>query len=146
MVSPESNDEGPKTINDKEDTLFTVGEVPALVDCEEVQAVCTNVHRHYFNLWQSERIVFDFEVIDPEVHAKTKLQMFCRWDRKWKSPPKNSRIFRTAWIALGGLRPRQRIHKGLFVGKVFRCRLRLASPKDGPAYSVVDMILVKLTG
>jgi hypothetical protein len=128
------------------DVLFTAGAAPSLLACHEVQAICRQVRKYYFAAWQSERFIFEFVVIEPEVYAKTKLEMFCRWNRRWKTPPASSKIYRVAWVASGGLRHRQQVSENLFKGKVFRCRLRVVSPADGPKYTVIDMILEKLTG
>lgn len=71
--------------------------------------------------------------------------MFVRNDPRWKSPPVSSKLFKVCAVAVGGLPRRRRITKGMFVGKLFRCRIKTAG-EGAAAYSIVETITERLTG
>ena len=135
----------PKGPEQSEDELICqTGDCPPLLPCSEVQAVCTDVQLVRFGPFQ-QKLVFDFEVLDPAEFAGLKVSMYVRKDPKWKHPPVSSKLFRVSAVAVGGLPRRRRITKQMFVGKLFRCRLKTAG--EGAAmYSIVDTITERLTG
>jgi len=128
-----------------DDTLCTIEEVPALVPCKEVEAVCRDVEKVYYSPYQQEKWVFKFSVVVPEQYAGNVVPMFVRVVKSWKTPPKASKLFKIACVASGGLRKGQLVTKSMFLNKMFRCQLR-QSGKGPAAYTVVEKILEKLTG
>src|SRR5262245_51251829 len=126
-----------------DETLFTVEEVPTLLPCKEVDAVCRSIKKVHYSPYQQEKWVFAFCVITPEQHAGTVLEMFVRLDRRWKAPPVSSKLFKAACVATRLLKG-ERITQSMFLNKVFRCQLR-KSGKGPAAYTVVDKLMEKLT-
>ena len=73
----------------------------------------------------------------------TKLQMFARY-AGWKTLPVRSKLWKLATVATGGqLKRKQKVTKSLFIGKMFRCKVR---PDENGHYTVVDTLIKKLTG
>ena len=126
------------------DILCEFGDCPALLPCAEVEAVCTEVKRVLFRGF-GERMVFTFGVAIPQEFAGTKLQMYVRAPRSWKRPPVSSKLFKVVAAACGELPRRRRITGDMFVGKLFRCRLKQVGERSA-TYSVVETILERLTG
>jgi len=130
--------------SEPEDLLFTTGDCASLLLCEEVQAICQDVKRALY--FGQPKLAFKFTVVEPEKHAGEKLEMFVHNAKKWHGhPPRSSKLHKVAAIALGGPPRRQRLTKSVFVGKIFRCRLKSVG-QGAAAYSVVENLLEKLTG
>jgi len=127
-----------------DDLICQTGDCPPLLPCSQVQAVCRDVRLVRFGPFH-HKLVFDFEVMDPVEWARMKLSMFVRKDPKWKHPPVSSKLFKVCAVAVGSLPRRQRITKQMFVGKLFRCRLKIAG-EGAAAYSTVETITERLTG
>jgi len=107
-------------------------------------AGCKDVNRAVY--FGQPKLAFKFTVVEPEIHAGEKLEMFVHNAEKWHGhPPRSSKLHKVAAIALGGPPRKQRITKSVFVGKVFRCRLQKVG-EGAAAYSVVKELLEKLTG
>ena len=136
----------PKGPEQSEDELICqTGDCPPLLPCSEVQAVCTDVRHVRYGPFHQEKLVFNFDVLDPVEFAGLKVSMYIRNDPKWKHPPISSKLFKVSAVANGSLPRRQRITKSLFVGKLFRCRLKTVG-EGAAAYSIVETITERLTG
>jgi hypothetical protein len=123
------------------------GAVDGLVHYDTVDAVCISAKTITFRMFGSRRkLVFDFQIIEPAQYLGTHLEMFVHWDGKWKVIPRVTKLFRVASIAaVRPIRDVKMIQPSLFVGKVFRCRV-VMSGRAPAAYSVIEMVLEKLTG
>ena len=133
--------------DDADDELMAVAEnVSPLIECEVVEAVCRSITHTYYAPFKRLVWLFTFSVISPEKYANQRLQMFVRWDKKWKYPPESSTFFKAACVAVGRRLYRgEHITKSFWLRKVFRLRVRKVG--EGPvAYSVVDQLLEKVTG
>lgn len=128
-----------------DELICQTGDCPPLLHCSEVQAVCTDLRLLRFGPYQREKLVFDFEVLSPAEFGKLKLTMYVRKDSKWKHPPVGSKLFKVCATAVGKLPRRRQITKSLFVGKLFRCRLRTVG-EGAASYSIVETITERLTG
>ncbi len=129
----------------EDDVLGVIGDSPPLLQdtIKEVDALCTEVQLIAYRGTNDARIVFTFQVIEPERCSGTKLQMFARY-AGWKTLPVRSKLWKLATVATGGqLKRKQKVTKSLFVGKIFRCRVR---PDKNGHYTVVDTLIKKLTG
>jgi hypothetical protein len=123
-----------------------IGTVSAgIIPAETVDAVCISVKLESFNRYGRKRWVLEFSVAYPEEFSGTVLKLFLQdYDG---ALPVTSRLYQAASVATGSLRPRQCLTKTAFLGRMFRCKTRLAVPKNGSApYSVIDSLLEKLTG
>lgn len=123
---------------------FDAPESPCFVPAATVDAVCRAIKSTRFGSF-GDRLVFRFIVSEPQRHAGARLEMYCRYSKKWASPPISSKLYKSACIAYGGLLPRRvRIKKELWLGRLFRCQTRAIG--NGPAtYTIIDQILEKLT-
>jgi len=129
----------------EEDVLGVIGDSPPLFPdtIKEVDALCTEVQLISYRGTNDARLVFTFQVIDPESCSGAKLQMFARY-AGWKTLPVRSKLWKLATVATGGqLKRKQKVTKSLFVGRIFRCRVR---PDKNGHYTVVDTLIKKLTG
>jgi hypothetical protein len=62
----------------------------------------------------------------------------------WQNVPVSSKLWKVTRVATNGqFRRGQRITKSLFVGKLFRCKVR---GDKNSHYTVIDTIVEKLTG
>jgi len=132
-------------ISEEDDVLGVIGDSPPLLQntIKEVDALCTKVQSISYSGTKDARIVFTFRVVEPERYSGTKLQMFARY-AGWKTLPVRSKLWKLATVATGGqLKRKQKITKSLFVGKMFRCKVR---PDENGHYTVVDTLIKKLTG
>lgn len=128
-----------------DELICETGDCPPLLPCSEIQAVCTDVRPVHYGPFRQEKLVFDFEVLDPAEFAGLKVSMYVRKDPKWKHSPVSSKLFRVSAVAVGSLPRRRRITKSLFVGKLFRCRITTTG-EGAAAYSIVERITERLTG
>ena len=129
----------------EDDVLGVIGDSPPLLpeNIKQVDALCTEVQTIAYRGTNDARLVFAFQVIEPELHSGMKLQMFAR-HAGWKTLPVRSKLWKLATVATNGqLRRKQKVTKSLFVGKIFRCRVR--QDKNGH-YTVIDTLIKKLTG
>jgi hypothetical protein len=130
------------TQEDKEDLLIQLDEYPPLIDVEIVEAVCTSIKREFY-AWGTQSEVFKFRVYDPPQCEGLVMPMYVplgSWWKNGKRPPRSSKLAKVAKV--GGCR--RKFTKSTFVGKAFRCHV-IATKGDVP-YSVIRMILEKLTG
>ena len=129
----------------EDDVLGVVGDSPPLFEktVKLVDALCTEVQSVTYRGTKDAREVFTLQVIEPEKYRGTKLQMYAR-NAGWKTLPVRSKLWKLATVATGGqLRRNQKVTKSLFVGKIFRCKVR---PDKNGHYTVVDTLVEKLTG
>jgi hypothetical protein len=115
-----------------------------VIPVDEVDAVCTSMEKKPYDRYQQSRWVLTFAVAFPEKYSECDLVMYLH-DYKGRIPA-GSRLHAAASIAAGGLQPRQRITQSMFVGKMFRCKTRLARSLTGELYTVIDSLIAKLTG
>src|SRR5262249_36794005 len=129
-----------------DDIIAVAPELAPLLDCETVDAVCVSVEKKHFATYHRPKLIFNFSVIEPEMHAGTELQMFMNIDERWRKGKmaKSSKLFKCALIACGSMVGRQPIRYSTFTKKVFRCALRTAISEAGQQYSVIDILLEKL--
>jgi len=129
----------------EDDVLGVIGDSPPLLPdtIKEVDALCTEVQLISYRGTNDARLVFAFQVVEPEQYSGQKLQMFARY-AGWKTLPVRSKLWKLATVATGGqLKRKQKVTTRLFVGKIFRCRVR---PDKNGHYTVVDTLIKKLTG
>ncbi len=131
-------------LDESEDELLCeVGAFPALLPVAQAECVCKDVRKVQFRQY-GLRLIFTFEIMEPQEFAGTVLQMFCRIKPAWKRPPVSSKLFQTVAVACpNGLGRRQRITKKLFVGCLYGCALREVA-HDGVRYTVIERILRRL--
>lgn len=131
---------------DPDEVMGVTGEVPPLLLCSEVKAVCQAVKTVEYAPFRQKKYLFIFSVVEPEEYATNHLQMFVRVNPAWKHPPIASKLFKAALVATDGqLRNRQRITKSMFIGKLFLCKLRTVG-EGGARYSIIDCITERLAG
>ena len=123
------------------DVLFELDDFPPVLECDWVDAVCLHIREVMFTHWKKKTLVFDFRVFEPDQYAGTKLRMFVRIGNWKKRPPVSSKLAKLTKIA--GCQ--RKFTKSAFVNKAFRCRLTKRTRGDAP-YSVIDMVVEKLTG
>src|SRR5688572_22372983 len=108
-----------------DDLIGIAGDGGVLLPDKEVQAICRSMNRVEFRMFKRWKYVLKFDVIVPDCYlGKVSLNMYLRFVPSWARIPTCSRLYKAACIAHGGRLRRQRITKSMFVGKVFRCRLR----------------------
>ena len=126
---------------ESDDVLFELDDYPPILECDSVDAVCVDIRKVRFTFWRTEKLVFEFSVLEPEQYARTRLLMFVRIGNWKKRPPVSSKLAKLAKIA--GCQ--REFTKSAFLRKAFRCRLTKRTRGDAP-YTVVDMVVEKLTG
>ena len=126
-----------------DDIICTIDECPPLLDCKEVTAKCVSLEKAFYKPYQHTKLVFALQVITPERYAGAILKMFVPTKSESEKLRVASKLFKTVNVAVGKLKPRQRISKKMFLGKVFRCRLRSVE-KLGAVYTIVDHLLEKV--
>lgn len=132
---------------EQDEVLCQFGETPPVIRLATVDAVCVGVTKKYFGPFHQTKFVFQFRVTEPQQYIGLKLEMFARIDPKWNGkPPVSSKLFKVTAVALGYAPRRIKVWKGLFVGKVFQCRLRMAGTVTAAEYTIVDIIVKKVTG
>ena len=123
------------------DVSFELDDFPPVLKCDWVDVIFLDIREVMFTYWKRKTLVFDFRVFEPDQYEGMKLQMFTRIGN-WKNirPLVSSKLAKLAKIA--GCQ--RRFTKCAFVDKAFRCRLT-KTREDAP-YSVIDMVVEKLTG
>lgn len=131
-------------VSDSDEFMATVGENPPLLppEVKKVEALCRSVKSVLYPQYKYPRWVFKFVVVAPgEWFDGVKLQMFVRHDPGRKNPSVSSKLWKVGRVADPTAR---KITKGMFKGKMFRCRVRPCG-EGGATYTVVDMILERMT-
>jgi len=115
-------------------------EVAVLPDeVKQVLAVCRKVSLVPFPGFGEPRLVFRFEVLNPEEYKGVQLCLYARCARRWKNhPPPSSKLFKLLYIAQGGV-PKGRITSKLFRGRMFRCAI--GKTAGNAPYSIITEIL-----
>ena len=77
----------------EDDVLGVIGDTPPLLQdtVKEVDALCTEVQLISYRGTNDARLVFAFQVVDPERYSGKKLQMFAR-HAGWKTLPVRSKL------------------------------------------------------
>jgi hypothetical protein len=126
--------------------MLVTGESSPLIDCDVLEAVCQAITNTVYGPWNRYVWLFTFSIISPEKYLNQRVQMFVRYDKRWKYARESSKLFKSACVALGRRLYRgERITKSFWLKKAFRMRLRKVG-EGAAAYSVVDKLLEKLTG
>src|SRR5262245_17051874 len=117
-----------------------------VIPVDVVDAVCLSMKRESYGRYHGkQRWKLEFSVVFPEEHAGTILHLFLQaYDRI----PPTSQLYQAVSVANNGnLRPNQAVTKAMFLHQMFRCRTRLAVPKNGTEpYTVIECLIQKLTG
>ena len=131
---------------DDDDLIGISGDGGLLLPEKEVDAICRSMKLVEFRMFKRMKYVLKFDVISPDCYLEDKvsLNMYLRFVKSWKRVPTASRLFKAACVAYGGRLRGQRITRSMFVGQVFRCRLRVVSERR-VAYSIIDSLIEKLT-
>ena len=138
------NSEAKSRLDGPSELYGVVTDAPILIECEFVDAVCTEIRKIKFGAF-GLRLVFKFTIVSPRKFEGKSLEMYVRFNPDWKGVPRSSKLAKSAVVATGGWSKRLAITHALFKNKLFKCKLRLVG--KGPArYSVVDAIQEKLTG
>ncbi len=128
-----------------DDILGVVGDNPPILPplVKEVVALCKTISlKSYRGIW-GHRYVFTMQVVKPDQFMGVKLVMYAPWREEWKTLPVKSKLWKLARRATGGpFKGRPKITKSLFVGKLFRCLVRLDENGD---YTVIDTIIERVT-
>jgi hypothetical protein len=134
-------------IHDEDDVIADAGDGGVLLPVTEVHAICRSMKLVEFRMYRRSKYVLRFDVISPPEYgdgASLSLYMYLRFVRSWRSVPTSSSLYKAACTAYGRrLRGGERITKSLFVGKLFRCRLRTVG-EGAAAYSVIDRLIERL--
>jgi len=148
----DENDKQPDTrVKEQQDdeALGTVRDSSVVLPIEEVDAMCTNIEFVPYYLFAQQKYLFHLRVCEPEKYAGMMLQMYVRWNPTWEKQgvPRRAKLWQIIHVANAGpLKRGQKIKKSMFLGKIFRCRLSVATTESGICYSVVDTITKKVTG
>ena len=131
-------------VSEEGDVLGIIGDNPPLLPTtvKEIDGFCKKVQSIHYRGTKDARLVFTFQVVEPEKYFGISLQMYVR-NAGWKTLPVRSKLWKIARVANGQLKRNQRVTKSLFIGKVFRCSVR---PDKNGHYTVVDTIVRKLVG
>lgn len=141
-------DETRKGLGDK-DCLCSIQDSSVTLPIEEIEAMCVKIETIPYKWFGQEKLVFHFRVYEPEEYAGTVLKMYVRWNPVWRKRgvPLGAKLWQIIHLAQdGGLKRGQKVQKSVFVGKIFRCRLRTATTTTGIPYSLVDTVTKKLVG
>lgn len=133
------------TLAREDDLIGTAGDGGRLLLVPQVDAVCRSMTLVEFKMFKRTKFVLKFDVVSPAEYLEHKisLPMYIRFVPSWRRVPTASKLYKCACVALGRRLRGERITKSMFVGKMFRCRLRTVG--DVAPYSIVDMLLQKLT-
>jgi hypothetical protein len=119
----------------------------SLLSVAEVDAVCRSMTLVEFRMFKGrKKFVLKFDVVWPAEYLERKisLSMYVRFVPSWRRIPPSSKLYQCACVALGRRLRVERVTKSMFVGKIFRCRLRTVS-RGASAYSIIDTLLEKQT-
>ena len=141
----------------EDDLLAYVGDIPPLLEGETVvDAQCVSIigpFRFRFKGHERAKLVFWFVVVVPHEHAGKKLPMYVRMEDAWRGRPisRRAKLHKLAYLATGRhLTKGYRITKTMWLGKIFRCRLKRVTVDSGGDeamhYTVIDTILEKVAG
>lgn len=148
-------DATPETV-DMNAVIGRVGEVAPLLECKQINAVCTFVDTKPRELprWSSKErgkryaIYFRFRVVELSDYKDLELMMYCRWNPQWekKGIDYRSKLWKCACVAAGRrLDKREQITPALFMNKTFLCDV--AEVGEPPAtYSAIETITKKIAG
>ena len=132
----------------EDDSFGVVLNANVLLDaaCKTVDATCIKIEPHYFPLYKRHGYIFTFDVFEPEKYSEIDLELFVRFDPRWKSIPRSSKLYKLLCVALGR-HPRkgERLGKETFLRQAFRCAVTMVA--TGPAaYSKIESLVERLTG
>ena len=99
-----------------------------------------------FSLYGKRKLIFHFEVIEPNEHAGVVLRSFVTCEEAWLKAyvPRSSTLYRYISCALGREpKQRDRITKTLWKGHVFKCKVKDSRTKDGKLHSVIEGLINK---
>jgi hypothetical protein len=131
-----------------DDVLCKVPTFP-LLDCREVEAVCTKIEDTFFGGWGQYKWRFWFRVVSPEQYSGMMLEMWVHHKDEWKRTgvPRASKLYKLLPVfGSEAVRGGSLLKSGI-VGSAFRCRVHTTKDKDtGAEYSGIDILFERLTG
>ena len=127
-----------------DDDPIQLDDYPPSVTADIVEAVCIGIKQEFYPPWAKNTFVFRFRIYEPTEFEGVVLSMYVPLGLWWKEGLRPSTASKMAKVAnIGGCK--RKFLKNAFVGKAFRCRVKCETKGDAP-YSVIEMILEKLTG
>jgi len=127
----------------EDDTLCIAEAGPPILDCKKVEATCVYVVKRHFDQYNQTKLILTFNVYLPERYEGVQLPMYLPY---YERPGIRSNMYKLIRTVVGEVKGRQHITKSMFVGRAYRCRLKIVETEEGIRYSAVDEVLEVLTG